>query len=469
MMTLYDLSMQVRSLMKEKKFAHALSLFKHEKVNYEQAQIASNGYLIADLMSCLRHNGQAHFAFILLEGYGIELNQDAHANILSAYGWILHRLLKQQHAEEDEDPPPFEAEDLPADDLEWDDVQDPDRKQLNDRLEAWLTIMRSDMEGFNYSVVSNVLKVFLKTEAKRQHADWDLIDRVTGLFDPATLSTECFRMKRVVRGVEKEVELASDREIWYASRSKALENLQQHSACEALCTEALGAFDRFHYGNEVWFARRMALARLHLGDLASARKGLEGLLRRKDEWFIRKEIAELDFREGLHEQALIHCKKALAGHGDLEYKVGLMLLTARVLNAVGHKDMSDKHYRLMQLVREEQGWRSAASLLSEMENLSASVLAVKNPGQLLRELKAFWVEGIPTVTKGRIKGRIDRILNDNEQGMDGFIRTEAGDNIYFREIRQAPIVAEIRKGREVSFELLPQKEGKFKAVRIRPV
>jgi tetratricopeptide (TPR) repeat protein len=468
-MTLYELSLEIKARLKEKKFASALALFKSEKVNFEAAQIGSNGYLIADLMSCLRQNKQSQYAFALLDNYDIPLTEDMHENILNAYGWVLHALLKQQHDEEDEHAMPFDDEAESDEQNEWGGVEDPDRKKLTERMEVWLSIMHSEMEGFNYTVVVNVLKTFIKTEGKRQRANWALVDRVTALFEPAAFSTVCFKTKRIVRGAEKELELASDREIWYAARTKALENLERYVDCEALCTEALGAFERFHYGNDVWFARRIALSRLNLGDSAGARKGLEGLLKKKDEWFIRKEIAELDFGEGRLEQALMHCKKALAGHGDLEYKVGLLLLTARVLKALGNKDLSERHYRLMQLVRAEQGWGISTVILQEMEDLSPSVSAMKQTSTLLRELEAFWREGMAALAVGKVQGRVEKILHDNEQGVDGFLRTDAHAHIYFRETRQSPIAADLRVGSEFEFEILSQKEGKLKAVKLRPI
>jgi tetratricopeptide (TPR) repeat protein len=466
-MTLTDLSLQVRSLKKEKKYREALAVFKKEKVHFAPEQIASGGPIIADLMDCLRQTGQAHHAFTLLETYGIPLSGETHSNILSSCGWVLHSLLKQQQSDADESEVPDDERGSADDDDTFGEAVDTGRAQLNRRVETWLGIMRDDMEGFNYSVVSNVFKTFLRTESKRQNADWALVERVTSLLDPASLSTDCFRTKRLVKGVEKETELASDRESWYAGRTKALENLGRYDECEALCQEALGAFDKFHYGNEVWFARRIALARLNAGDIAAARKGLEDLLKKKNEWFIRKEIAELDYREGLNEKALAHCRQALAGHGDLEYKVGLLLLTARVLKAVGNKPMADRHYRMMQLVREQQGWRTQSSLSEEMQDMDPAVAAMQDIRVLMRELHAFWVEGQPVLPKGRLKGHVRKILHDNAQGVDGFIFTQAGEKYYFSLSAENPIAAEMKQDRPVSFEVALQKDGKPRAVKIR--
>jgi hypothetical protein len=468
-MTLTDLSMRIKDLVREKRHADALALFKAEKERFGKEGIAANEYLMADLITCLRQTGQPHHTFALLENYGISIGPETPQRILNAYGWALWSLLGQDASEEGPEQPedPDEGEE-PSGTGEggWQEAAAEGRAELNARVSAWLEWMRPHMQGFNYTSVSNVLKAFLKTEGKRPNPDWGLVERVTGLFDPASLSTECYSFDKTVKGRVKRVELASDREAWYAARTKALERLERHADCESLSMEALEAFERFHYGNDVWFARRVALSRMRMGDRETARKGLEELLRKKDEWFIRKEIASILHEDGRDEEALAHCRRGLAGHGDMEYKVGLLSLTARILSRLGRKELSDRHLRLMQLLREEEGWRVPDSALTELQTIDPAVAVMTDASALQRELRPFWADGNPA-DRERAVGKVDRILNDNERGVDGFIRTAAGERIYFRESREAPIAAALKPGLSVSFETKPQPDGRKLAVRIR--
>ena len=127
------------------------------------------------------------------------------------------------------------------------------------------------------------------------------------------------------------MELASDQEKWFAQKTKALFKLGHWMECYELSKKALETFEKFHYGNESWFARRIALAKKNLGNPSEAITELKEILKRKQEWFIQKEISELLFEENDIENAFIYAIQAITNFGPLEFKVDLLLLLGKSL------------------------------------------------------------------------------------------------------------------------------------------
>ena len=80
--------------------------------------------------------------------------------------------------------------------------------------------------------------------------------------------------------------------------------LQRFQGCIDLGIQALADIDRFHFGNDVWITRAIALSKSELGDRDSAVAELQGLLARKPDWFIHKEIAQLQYEQGRTDEAI---------------------------------------------------------------------------------------------------------------------------------------------------------------------
>lgn len=462
-MTLFDLSQKIKSLVKEKKYAEALAVFKDEKVHFSKELIAKNGYLIGDIITCLRHSGNAAYVSTFLQIYNIAIDANTDDRIMNAYGWALHSQLKHENGDDHEEVGFFFEEDHIDGEI-LDDAH-AEQSELAGQVVYFIVTFRPKMTGFNYTVISNLFKLLLKSESKKPNPNWDRINGICEILDVENLTTECFKTKMVIKGKEKEMEFASDRETWYAYKTKALLKLSRFDECYKLSKTALESFDKFHYSNDVWFARRMALSKVQIGSKEEAESELKALLKRRNEWFIHKELAELAHTAGRHEDALLHCKKGLAGHGDLEYKVGLLLITARILKEQNQKGLSDKHYHLLKLVRESEGWSIPLSLQNELAGVSTDVASIPDPGALLGELRRYWSEG--TVSTNRLKGKVEKILNNNDKGVDGFIAATNGAKVYFRLDRGIPIAGKIKEKSDVSFEIISGKDGKLKANRIR--
>jgi tetratricopeptide (TPR) repeat protein len=270
------------------------------------------------------------------------------------------------------------------------------------------------------------------------------------------------------------MELSSRKEDWYAVKTKALFETQHYQECFELSKKALESFEKFHYSNEVWFARRIALSKKHLGNSADALNELLLILRRKKEWFIQNEVAQIYKENGEYEKAFKFAISAINNFGDLEYKVGLLVLIAELLALKEEKELSFKHYSLSKLLRQQEEWNVPSSVSSALTQFSFEQITIEQLPDLKRELKKYWSSfntqqnaQKQNSTQGQA-GKIDRILHNDEKGADGFIKYNGNKSVYFRVNSTEEIIKKIAVGLEVEFKILPATDDKKeKAVQLK--
>ncbi|MDR0891129.1 MAG: hypothetical protein LBN24_00730 [Mediterranea sp.] len=163
--------------------------------------------------------------------------------------------------------------------------------------------------------------------AQRASYPTDLILEWTARLQPQRLSTAVFTF---TDPTGRPREIASEQERYYMYRAKALLEKGLWDDCIALSTEALHTLPAFHYNNDVWFRWRIALAHEGKGEPTVALQLLTDLLRRKREWFIEKEIADILYRQGDYEQSLAHARAAAALPADDSMRAGLHQLLANL-------------------------------------------------------------------------------------------------------------------------------------------
>src|SRR5690606_8633586 len=230
------------------------------------------------------------------------------------------------------------------------------KSELVERIEKLFPLILKFNNEFAYSVFSNLFTSVLRAEKKKPNENWKYIVDFCDLVTPEQLKTECRTIEVVRMGEKKLMELASDKENWFAYKSKALMKLGKFQECYDISKIALDAFEKFHYSNDVWFARRIALAKRNLGNSEDAIKELQQVLRRKKEWFIQKELAELYKEAGNNHSAFKLAIDAMNNFGDLEYKVDLLYLIGELLKAKKEDDLAFKHFSLSRLLRMNEEW-----------------------------------------------------------------------------------------------------------------
>jgi tetratricopeptide (TPR) repeat protein len=234
----------------------------------------------------------------------------------------------------------------------------------------------------------------------------DAILKWTEMLNPELLSTT---VVTITDRTGKERELASQREQYYMWRTRALLEKGRWEECIALCQQALTSVSPLHYDNEVWFGWRIALSHEGNGELLIALDELKALLRRKKEWFIEKEIAELCYKQGNDKEALTYALDSALAYGDVDKKVNLYRLMADILIRLKMEDEAAAHQKLYAMLRSGQAD-------------SAKV------DDTVREIKQIW-QKLRFADRPIYSGNVCTVL---PSGKAGFIKADNRQTYYFQ-------------------------------------
>lgn len=336
------------------------------------------------------------------------------------------------------------------------------------------------IEQHNVVLAPKDFGFLLKKFKDKPSVNWTVVNKFCDLVSIEALDTECRTIEVERKGEKKPMELASDKENWYAFKTKALFETQQYQECFEVSKQALEAFEKFHYSNDIWFARRIALSKKHLGNSDEALNELLKILRRKREWFIQSEVAEIYKENGDFDKAFKYAIEAINNFGDLEYKVGLLVLIAEILEKKQENELSFKHYMLSKLLRLQEEWKVPQTIDYALQNLGFAQIPMEQLPILKKELNNYWntfkpqqtrptTNGNTTNNSQQQTGKIDKILHNDEKGADGFIKYDNNKSIYFRLQATDELIKSLSIGFEVIFKILPPKEDgkKERAVNIK--
>ncbi len=210
----------------------------------------------------------------------------------------------------------------------------------------------------------------------------------------------------------------------------------------------------------------------HLGNSDAALNELLQILKRKKEWFIQVEVAEILKEKGEIKRAFEYAIDAINNFGDIEYKVGLLEMLGDLLLGKDDQELAFKHYNLAKLLRMQEQWKVPASLSTALNRFSFEELGIDKKVTLLTELKQYWDKFKPIKNNDKqdsgkfLTGRIDKILHDNEKGINGFIKYDNNRSVYF-SINALHKSDELTVGTKVKFKKLPGTEDeKERAIKV---
>lgn len=474
MASLFDFSRQIANLKKEKRYSDALSHFKENKANFTKEQLSDNEFVVSDIISCLRYTDQFDAGFQFLKIYDIKIDDYQKERILTAYGWLLWSKYKAENVNTS-----YSVDETQFFDEDENDSQEQnfhyDKNELIERIEVLIPILLGLNSDFSKTLVSNLFSIVLKSEKKKPAPNWKLINDFCSQIDPALLSTDCSTIQVERKGRILDMELASDFENWYAYKTKALMKLGEWQECFKTSKEALEKIENFHYSNDVWFSRRVALSKKNLGNTEDTIEELETILKRKREWFIQKELAELYFeKDNLHTSFKLAID-AINNFGALEFKVDLLYLIAKILNKQGKSDLAFKHLSLSKLIRQDEEWKVPQKLFDELNQFDQNEVPLTELKSLKSELKKYW-NGFNKNYKRQktpnhrdnsdnLQGEIIKLLHDNERGKDGFIKSD-NNEFYFSASPNWHLTSKLTVGKKVAFKVLPAIDGKKEQTRI---
>lgn len=281
----------------------------------------------------------------------------------------------------------------------------------------------------------------LKNFKKKQNFEAAKINTWLDKLDPALLSDKSSSAER--NG--KMESYPSNKEDWYAYKTKALEKMECYEECMRVSHEALSCLTEFHYGNEIWFKRRIAISKSKLGDLEGALEILKELLRVKQDWFIYQDISEIYREMGDLKAALSYSVDSMMKAGDDDKKVNVLWDMAGILEQMEQPNdsLAFKDYSVK--LRIENGWKLSREIdtyyRTRQEHIDGTSL------QAIRRSVISTCERYKWDEKPVELGVIHRILGN---GKSGFIKSDSA-SYYFKFNEFKGRRSDIKEGLRVQF------------------
>jgi tetratricopeptide (TPR) repeat protein len=239
--------------------------------------------------------------------------------------------------------------------------------------------------------------------------------------EPARLSGE----ERTIEIRGRPSRIASNREKYYVVKTGALEKLERWAECLASCTEAMNVCGRLHHDNDIWLARRIALSKVHMGEVSQGLAELIKLAERKPTTFLHFDIAVVAKLVDDIDLALKHLRTSLASKDDFRFKVRAVLLMADILWERGDLDLARTHLELVVAIRVENQWNIDADLNQRIERWQM-IRGTTSAQELIQSLTSEWN---PIQERAnRLDGEVVTVL-PNDRG--GFIRSTTQEKLYF--------------------------------------
>ncbi|MGL5895105.1 MAG: DUF7017 domain-containing protein [Bacteroidales bacterium] len=227
------------------------------------------------------------------------------------------------------------------------------------------------------------------------------------------------------KGSEVE-EHASDLERYYMVKTKLLYEQQEYDSCIAFCAEAIENIDQFHYGNEVWFNRAIAISYLKKGDTEKAKEVIDEIISTKRDWYVQKECADIYHKIGDNKSALNFALEAALAPGDADKKVGLFAIMARILEELEFADEAKIHLELVYSIRATRRWGVNDDLADWLRKYNINERP-NDKNYMLRKARGCW-DQLKYADQEELSGRIKTILPN---GISGFISVDQETSYFF--------------------------------------
>ena len=296
------------------------------------------------------------------------------------------------------------------------------------------------------STVLRVARVFATKGRYKQVLEW--LSRL----DPNQLPSDEFPF---VDPTGKTRRMASQRERYHSLKTHALEKLGRWEECLTAAQTALTACSPLHHDNDIWFARRIARAKIQLGNTNEGIRELQTLAVRKPASFIYYDIAEAVWKLEDADSAIKNCLLALQCPGEIGYKLAALLLLGRLLWAGGKQDEAKKHLSLYIAYRSERGWR----LAEEVTALAREWGVLIDNGDtktLLRELRGKWRDWGRS-SEARRSGTVQSLFPN---GRSGFIVSNDKERFFFDARDWEDKRSKPQRGSKVTFATKPSFDRK---------
>lgn len=297
-----------------------------------------------------------------------------------------------------------------------------------------------------YSLGPKAVFEFAKIAMGQFNIPWEEIEFWLNQMDPSLLDGEALTYENK-KG--RSVSLASNQEQWYATMIRVKGGQKKPEELLKVLEEARKRNLRWHYNNDIWFARKEAFAYAQLGKSEKAIKILRQILIQKRDWFLIYDLAQL-IKDKKEKRKLL-CRAALSA-GNPVMKMRLYESLFQEFKDTDRLD-AEKHLCLVANLRLEKGWDIPENIMKEIQkrNLDCSK---QETSQTIKELRYFWEK---FDVKERLKGKIAVVFPNNAAG---FIQSK--DSSFFFRVLDVQQNNKPEVGQAVSFEVIDSLDKKKK-------
>lgn len=278
--------------------------------------------------------------------------------------------------------------------------------QLHEIAMSITTFTNQDGKGSYKSTVIQMLKLHkrhgnnpsLKILELLQKLDVEKLSSTAGIYEQ--------------NGREKEYQ--SQKEMFYAMKTKALLEAKKYDECILCCDEALIEVQDFHHDNKTWVIARKSVSMAQKGNIDEAIRELKEAVILKKHWSLFEKIAEIYLMKNDSQNALMYFSMAAISNDPPKMKVSLYMSMATLLYSIGENEKAWMHICFSKEIREKEQW-NITFLMQELYNkLSLNQFSEK---VYLHQLKDYWISIIYDKL-GMHCGNINKV---NAGGKTGFI------------------------------------------------
>lgn len=476
MLTIYDLSRSIHTMVASKQYSEALDYFKKHKKEVEIDEISHNVFLIADILTALRGIKAYKEAFQFLNIYGIKIDSHVSVYLLNSYGWLLYFQYKTLHNNSSlsENKKPVDIK-LSINENNKSTASQIDK--LENQILSFFAILNNVNESYSLKLGEYLFKLIIYTEKARVNTNWVYVSKICQALDPNKLSSTCDNVKVERKGQQKDIELASPMEEWFSMFSKALFETGAYKQCIEICEQALLMKIKMHYDNEIWFERRRAQCLIKTKEYKSAIDIYLKLILKKQDWFMLKELSECYYNTGEHTKALNYALKAVTAYGPISFKVDLIELIGDILVTQNEKKLANRHYMLTKIIRENEKWKVDKALIEKIVSTATNKDQEPEKKEILKaKLINYWKESVKETmiqqrktfqkNEEKICGTITKLLFPKDSGVDGFVKSDNGKSAYFFIPKNVSFYDQLKVGLRIQYTLQPADKGD-KAIKIK--
>jgi tetratricopeptide (TPR) repeat protein/cold shock CspA family protein len=266
-----------------------------------------------------------------------------------------------------------------------------------------------------------VAQVVMKVAAAKKK--WDVVLDWANKINGNELSTEA-RMFEGRKGM-------SEKETYYVRRARALLELGHYDEARNYAQQGMNEFP-----DELFLARTAALALARGGNLDGSADELRKLLsHRRADWYIKADLANVEYERGNKEDAFRLMSDAVSNQQDDEYKLGCFVTLGKIALNLDKLEIAAEHVALAKAVRAVNNW----SIPNELILLEQIVRkAFEDAGQAMPELPTdvkelskichrHWREGIIAGLE-LVRGTLKTI--DSNKAFTFIKRDDGGEDVF---------------------------------------